>query len=416
MKRLCDALFPGARVFVPGFSGESALLLAELAADPERARDVHFTGVQYPGIGCADYVSVHPEARQTGFFMLPALREGMRRGRAELLPMDYAGIVRHLRETAPFDVVFAQLSPPDSHGWCSPGVCADFAPLVWSRARRRVGHINPRMPRTRGSFRVHVSELDANVEGDSSLVIYRDPAVSAVEERIGQHVASLVRDGDTVQFGVGSVPTAVGRSLRSHRRLRICTGMVSSVVRELCESGALDAGDSISTGIAVGTEEFYRFVGMHGGFWFADAATTHDPARVAAIPRFIAINSAIEVDLFGQANSERIDGELVSGPGGLPVFARGALQSHQGRSLICMKSSARNGATSRIVPALGAQGLCTVPGHLADIVVTEHGIAELRGRSLDARARAMIAIAAPQHREYLERAWREMASRGAPVA
>jgi acyl-CoA hydrolase len=411
VRRLCDALFPGARVFVPGFSGESALLFDELHADPERAKGVSFTGVQYPGIGRADYVSLHPDARQTGFFMLPAIREGMRRGQAELLPMDYAGIVRHLRAAEPFDVVFAQLSPPDAEGWCSPGVCADFPPLVWSRARRRIAHVNPRMPRTNGSFRVHVSELDASVEADSPLVTYDDSEVSPIEEKIGQHVASLVRDGDTLQFGVGSVPTAVARSLKSHRRLRIYTGMLSGAVRELSASGALDPGVPISTGSAVGSEDFYRSIGTNGGFWFTDAGRTHDVERVAAILRFVAINSAVEVDLFGQVNSERVDGALLSGPGGLPVYAYGALRSPGGRSLICLKSTARQGAVPRIVPTLGTQAICTVPSHLADIVVTEHGIAELRGKSLELRAKAMIAIAAPQHRESLATAWRDSLSR-----
>lgn len=393
---------------MPGFTGESARLFEELAADPERARDVHFTGVQYPGIGCADYLSIHPTSRQTGFFMQPVLREGMRTGRAELLPMDYGGIVRYLRDAPPFDVAFAQFSPPNRDGWCSPGLSADFAPLVWSKARRRIAHVNPRLPRTRSSFRVHVSELDGMVEADAPLVTYASPTVSPVEERIGQHVAALLRDGDTVQFGIGSVVTALGRALASSRRLRIFSGMVSDTVRELWDGGALDRDAPITTGYALGSEEFYRFVDANeAAFWFTDAGTTHDPAAVAALPNFVAINSAVEVDLFGQVNSERANGTLLSGPGGLPVYARAALHSPGGRSLICLKATAREGSVSRIVPSLGAAALCTVPSHLADIVATEYGVAQLRGKSLEARARAVTGIAAPQHREHLERAWRE---------
>lgn len=411
MKRLCDAFFPGARVFVPGFSGESSVLLEELAADPERARGVHFTGIQYPGIGKANYAGIHPDAYQTGFFMLPAIADGMRRGRAALLPLDYAGIVRHLRESAPFDAVVAQLSLPDADGWCSPGLSADFHPLVWSTARRRVAHLNPRMPRTLGSFRVHVSELDGVVEADAPLVNYQEPRVSAEDERIGEHVASVVRDGDTLQFGIGSVPAALGRSLTAHRRLRIYTGMVSGAIRDLCDSGALEPGTPIVTGIAVGSDDFYGFIGSHDGFRFMDASITHDLKVLTQLPGFTAINSAVEVDLFGQCNSERVVGRLLSGPGGLPVYARAALQAPGGRSLVCLKSTAKNGEVSRIVPCLDASGICTVPAHLADRVITEHGVAELRGRSLEARARAMIDIAAPQHRESLERAWTEMLSR-----
>lgn len=409
VKQLCDALFPGARVFVPGFSGESARLLDELAQDPERARGVHFTGVQYPGVGSAHYL-VHPTARQTSFFMLPAIREGMREGRAELLPMDYGGIVRYFREAEPFDVAFVQLSPPDREGWCSPGLSADFAPLIWAKTRRRIAHINPRLPRTRSSFRVQLSELDVAVEADAPLVTYADPLISTVEERIGRNVASHIRDGDTLQFGIGSVVTSLLRSLTSSRRLRIFSGMVSSPVRELCESGALDPDVPITAGFALGTDEFYRFIGTHDAFWFTDSGITHDPNAIAALPSFVAINSAVEVDLFGQVNSERADGMLLSGTGGLAVYARAALHSRDGRSLICLKSTARNGSVSRIVPALGTRTLCTVPSHLADIVVTEHGVAQLRGKSLEARAKAMIGVAAPEHREHLERAWHDALS------
>lgn len=406
MSRLTDALAPGTSVYVPGFSGESGLLFEELEADPDRARDVDFVGVQYPGIGRADYASLHPAARQTGFFMSPAIRHGLADGRARLLSLDYAGIVRHLRESPPFDAVFVQLSSPDTEGWCSPGVCADFPPIVWRRARRRVAHINPRMPRTRSSFRVHVSEIDIAVERDAPLVAFTEPTVSDAEKRIGQLVAGIVRDGDTVQFGVGSVPTALIGALASHRRLRIYTGMVSSSIKGLCEAGALDAPVPVTTGSAVGTPEFYEYIRRFPElFWFTDASRTHDVSLLATLPRFVAVNSATEVDLLGQVNGERADGALVSGPGGLPVFARAASLADGGRFLICLKSTARGGTVSRIVPSLGANALCTIPGHLADTVVTEHGVAQVRGLSIDARARALVRIAAPQHREALERAW-----------
>ncbi|HEY2559487.1 MAG TPA: hypothetical protein VGI48_07260, partial [Caldimonas sp.] len=155
MNRLVDAFSPGARVFVPTLANESALLADELAADPDRARGVTFVGVQFPGIDRADYLSVHPQARQTAFFMSPGVRRGLAEGRADLLALDYLGIARHLAGSEPMDVAIAQLTPPDAEGWCSAGLTSDFVPLVWSRARRRVAHLNPRLPRTRGSFRVH---------------------------------------------------------------------------------------------------------------------------------------------------------------------------------------------------------------------------------------------------------------------
>ena len=149
MKRLIDALQPGTRVFVPGLSGESALLHDELRADPERSRGVTFIGVHFPGIDRIDYLSLDPTVRQTAFFMSPSVRSGMAAGRADLLSLDYPGIVRHLSAMPPVDVAMAQLTPPDRDGWCSAGLASDFKPLVWTLAKRRVAHLNPRLPCTR---------------------------------------------------------------------------------------------------------------------------------------------------------------------------------------------------------------------------------------------------------------------------
>ena len=405
MPKLTDALHPGARVFVAGLSSQSALWLAELRAAPERAAGVHFLGVQFPGIDTADYLSVHPSTSLTAFFMSPAVRAGVRAGRADLLPLDYPGITRHLRDMAPVDVAVTQLSLPDADGYCSAGLSSDFLPLVWEQARRRVAHLNPRMPRTRGSFRVHVSTLDIAVEADSPLLEFSESTAGATEARIGARVASLVRDGDTLQFGVGAVPSALGASLSNHRRLKLHSGMVSPSMRSLWEASALDRDARITTGVALGPASFHDFVAAHPTVWFTDVAHTHDVAAIAAIPRFIAINGAIEVDLLGQVNSERAGGAIQAGAGGLPAFAQGALASRGGRSLICLASTARGGSVSRIVAALGDQAVCTLPRYLADVIVTEHGIAEIRGLGLDARAAALIAIAAPEQRDALAAQW-----------
>jgi len=155
MKRITDAFFSGARVFVPGMSGESALLLDELEADPERARDVHFIGVQFPGIGRADYLASHSSVRQTAFFMSPSVRRGLLEDRAELLPLDYPGIVRHLQVMAPADVAIVQLSPPDENGYCSPGLCSDFVPLVWPRSCTTATRCSSASARCRWRWPVH---------------------------------------------------------------------------------------------------------------------------------------------------------------------------------------------------------------------------------------------------------------------
>ena len=396
------------RVFVPTMTNESPVLHDELTSDPERAADVTFVGVQFPGIDRTDYLSLHPRARQSAFFMTRPVRAGMLEGRADLTAMDYLAISRHLGEGPAVDLAIAQLSTPDAGGWCSGGLTTDFMPLAWPRAKRRVAHLNPRMPRTQGSFRVHLSELDGCIEADTPLLTFADTPVGTFETRIGDFAASLVRDGDTLQFGIGSVPLALAGALVSHRRLRFHGGLISSGLRTLWDAGAIDRDVPIHTGVVLGDEGFHAFAAELKPLYMRDVSFTHAPAVTGAIKRFVAINSAIEVDLFGQVNSERAAGAIQAGAGGLPAFAQGALASPGGRLLICLSATARKGSVSRIVPALNDQGLCTVPRHLADAVITEHGIAELRGLSLDARAQALIVIAAPDHRAALADRWDAM--------
>lgn len=395
---------PGQRVWVSTLTAESGLLREQLQADPDRAAGVTFMGVQFPGIDRTDYLSLHPQSRAWGVFMSPAMRKGWQEGRAELLPVDYLALARELDTMAPVDIAIAQLSAPDAEGWCSPGVAGDFLPLVWSRARQRMAHLNPAMPRTRGSFRVHISECDTAIEADRPLTQFSERAVGDVETRIGQHVATLVRDGDTLQFGIGGIPLAVAHALTSHRKLRMHSGMVTRAMQDLWQHGAMDRDHRITTGAILGDQLFMDFAAHLENLWVTDIRHTHNVAAIGRIPRFTAVNGAIEVDLFGQVNAERTADGLVAGAGGLPAFAQGAHRARDGRLVICLSSTTRAGG-SKIVPALGEQALCTLPRQMADTFVTEHGVAQVRGLSLDRRAEALIAIAAPEHRQSLTDAW-----------
>ena len=175
--RLSDALFPGARVFVPGHSGELNLLYDELAARPEAARGVTFAGVQFPGVGRGDYLGVHPEARQESFFQSASVRSGVHDGRAKLFGFDYSGVFRYLRDGPAFDAAFVQVSPPDRDGWCSAGVCNDFVAAPWAAAKRKVVHVNPHMPRTASSFRIRREEVDIWVEAERAHGLGHHPRV-----------------------------------------------------------------------------------------------------------------------------------------------------------------------------------------------------------------------------------------------
>lgn len=393
------------RVWVSSMSTQSDMLRQAFEAYPEKAAGITFVGTPFPGIDTLNYLALHPEARQIGFFMTPWLREGLVQQRAELMPLDYLGMVRHLQAMPPVDVALAQLTPPDADGWCSPGLSADFLPLVWPRARHKLAHLNPRMPRTQGSFRVHISEIDVAVEADLPLLAFHEHAIGATEATIAGHLAELVHDGDTLQFGIGGVPMAVANCLSAHRRLRIHSGMLGSGVRTLWNAGALDRDARVVGGVLLGDESMHDFARDFDRLWMTDVRHTHDPAVVGRTPRFVAINGAVEVDLWGQVNSERANGVIQAGAGGLPAFAQIAMRSEGGRLVICLPSHARRGTVSRIVPSLASTSLCTVSRHQADVVITEHGVAELRGLSLHQRAQALMRIAAPEHRDSLGQAW-----------
>ncbi|MDB5987873.1 MAG: Acyl coenzyme hydrolase/transferase [Nevskia sp.] len=398
-------------VFVPGMSGESLSFYAALQANPEAAADVRFAGVHFPGVNRSDYLALHPRTRQRGYFMTSSLRRGMQDARAELLPLDYPGIYRDLAEAVDVDIAIAQVSPPDQEGRCSLGACIDFLPAVWKKARQRWVQINPRVPRTRGSIALDAEDFDAVFEQDCELLAYRSDGNEGASAHHAALVASLVRDGDTLEFGIGKLPNAILAALGNHRALRIHSGLITDAVAGLVDAGAIRGEGAVEAGVALGDAAFYARVGADDSFYFRPVSETHDVRRIGAIANFCAINSAVEVDLFGQVNADSIKGRLLAGVGGLPAFASGARLSTGGRSIVALPAITEDGAHSRIVPALGAGCTVALARHEADYVVTEHGIAALRGLSLHARAKALIAIAAPQFQEELARHWHDIAAR-----
>jgi acyl-CoA hydrolase len=397
-------------VFVPGVSGESLSFHAQLERDPERAAGVTFAGVHFPGINQTDYLALHPTCRQRAYFMSRSVRRGLREGRVDLMPLDYPGIVRDLEEQVTVDVAVAQLSPPDDQGLCSLGASYDFVPSLWHRARLRVAHINPRLPRTCGSFAVRTEDIDVAFEEAAGIPTLSSEPEDAQTRAHAALVATLINDGDTVQFGVGRLQTAILAALGNHRRLSVYSGMVSAPVAQLIDSGAIQGERAIQAGVALGDADFYERIGADDTFYFRPVRETHDVRRLAIIPDFCAINSALAVDLFGQVNAETAGGRIVAGVGGLPAFASGASLSPGGRSIIALAATAEGGKLSRIVATAGAGSLTALPRHAADFVVTEFGIADLRGCSMEARAQALIKVAAPQFRESLAADWHEIAA------
>jgi acyl-CoA hydrolase len=406
-------LEPGMTVFVPGAAGEPRLLLDALRAHPERCAGVCFTGVFLSGINTFDLTTLHPRARMRVFLMAPALRTGLAEGRVEFVPIAYSAIPAYLSRPGRVHLALLQVAPPDAQGACSLGVAADFAPAVIRSGARLVAHVNPAMPRTSGAPTVPLERIAYTIEAEFPLLEYRPEPPSLELAALAGRIAGLVRDGDTVQLGIGRVQAPVWEALRERRGLRVHSGMITDAVLDLL-GGAIPTdvhtGDAwpVTTGVALGTRRLYDAVREHPHIRFAPVEHTHNDAVLRRIDNLVAINSALEVDLFGQLNAEMLDGHPVSAPGGLADFLRGARSAPGGRGIVALPATARGGTASRIVPRLGTQALVTVARSDADYIVTEHGVAALRDLDMAERAHALIALAAPAFRPGLQAAWEEI--------
>ena len=402
-----DHLAQGPEIFAPGCAGHSLLFEHWLRQGAGRCAGLRFTGVHIPTVNTFDFAGLHPQARQRTIFLSSDLRTSWLEGRVDYLPMTYTATWRWLREASSFDTVLVQVAPPDHDGNCSLGVACDFTPAVWPRAPRILAHINPCMPRTRGPS-IPMARITAAIEQEMPLLEIPDPPADTAMDAVAAQVATLVDDGATLQLGLGRLQSAVLRAVRERRNLRIHSGMVSDGLLGLLDSGALSpAPDAVVAGVALGTAALYEAVQRHVGF--REVGHTHDHAVLGALPRLTAINSALSVDLLGQINGEFLSGRQLSGVGGLPDFLQGARQSTGGRGIIALPASTPKGE-SRIVPLLpaGPVSLARVDG---DCIVSEHGVADLRHLDVHARAQALIAIAAPEHRDALQRSWQELSLR-----
>ena len=402
--RLLGELHPGLSVFVQGATGEAQGFIAVLRSDPERAKGVRFTACLISGVNRFDYAALHPEARLTTFMASDAWAETARDGRTRIVPLSYSQTAAEIAGTV-FDLAVFQVTPPDAEGLCSFGVSDDFPPLAWRKAGRRVGIVNAAMPRPTRAETIPYDALDLAIEDDAPLLGAADGAPSPTLEAISAHVAALIPDGAAIQTGIGAAPAAILAALTNHRGLRIRSGMVTEGYRTLLNAGALAARDQNQAGIAYGSSDFYTWLGETDLCAFAPVTLTHGAAALAETPGLHAINSALEVDLYGQANLEWRSGRQVSSVGGAPDFAHGAMASEGGRSIIALPATA--GAISRITPRLAAP-IVSLAWHETDVIVTEHGVAHLRGRSKNERAQALIAIAAPEHRSALADAWADL--------
>ncbi|GAA0334310.1 hypothetical protein GCM10009087_50740 [Sphingomonas oligophenolica] len=408
MRAVLDLFRPGIRLYLPGGSGEILALADALAADPQRLQGTDLTSCLLPGFNGFDYAALAPETRLTTFMLPPAFQGSAASGNTRVVPLPYSGIARFLEESR-FDIALFHVAEPDENGLCSLGISADFAPHVWRTARHRVLVVNPDMPRFRRGPSLALADADLVCDWASPLVSGKEDRPTPVTETIAATVAALIPDSATLQFGIGGAPGATWRHLTAHRDLRIASGMVTAGIEPLQAAGALRADDSHVAGIAIGDAAFYERLANRDDLQLAPVGTTHNAAALGCTERFCAINSALEVDLFGQANLEWRDGRQISGIGGALDFAQAAMASHGGRGITALAATAREGSVSRIVPRLASATVSLSRDHV-DTVVTEYGAATLPGMSVEERAQALIAIAAPAHRDDLQAEWRRLRS------
>ncbi|MBX3204454.1 MAG: acetyl-CoA hydrolase/transferase family protein [Labilithrix sp.] len=410
----------GQRVFVHGSAATPSSLLAALL---DRAGDV--TGVELVAISTLGAIDWNRPAVQkhmflNSLFVSANVREWVDGHSGDYVPVFLSEIPALFRERRlPIDVAILQVSPPDAHGYCSLGTSVDAALAAAQQAPVIIAQINPRMPRTLGDSHIHQSRITVAVEEERELPEVRYGAeADASTERIGRLVAELVEDGSTLQMGIGAIPDAVLRFLGDHSGLGIHTEMFSDGVVPLVEKGVItnehkkvERGKIVTT-FVLGTRSVYDFVHDNPFVSFRDVSWVNDTSVIRKNQKVVAINSAIQIDLTGQVCADSIGVHQYSGIGGQMDFMRGASLSVGGKPIIAMPSTTRKGI-SRIVPMLNpGAGVVTTRGHV-QYVVTEHGVVNLYGKGLQERARLLISVASPEHREELERAYRERFARGA---
>jgi acyl-CoA hydrolase len=402
----------GMRVFLHGSAATPVALIKAMQA---RHREIHHVElVSITTMGNVDFDN--PEWRDSFFFNslfvsanTRAVANGMH---GDYVPIFLSQIPQLFRRgILPLDVALIQVSPPDSHGYCSLGTSVDIARAAVDTARHVIAQVNPRMPRTHGDGFVHVRDIDALVWQEMELPELRcDGGDGKIVEKIGHHVASLIEDGATLQLGIGKIPDQVLKNLTGRRNLGLHTEMLSDGVIPLIESGVINnSRKKLNPGLSVtsflnGTRKLFDYVDDNPELRVMDIAYVNDTSVIRQNPKVVAINSALEIDLTGQVCADSIGTYQYSGIGGQMDFIHGASLSDHGVPIIAIPSVTSTGV-SRIVPFLheGA-GVVTSRGHV-HWVVTEYGKVYLFGKNLKQRAQSLIGIAHPAHREWLEKAF-----------
>jgi len=405
----------GQRIYIGGGCGVPSPLLDALVARAPDLRDIEIIHMLTAG----DDPTAAPEYsgafRHNALFVGSNVRRAVNEGRADFTPIFLSEIPRLFRSgQLPLDVALIQVGPPDQHGFCSLGVEVGCTLPAAQLARAVIAEVNTRMPRTLGDSFIHVSRLGACVETERPLEELPQGETNPIAEQIGQHIADLIPDGATLQLDIGAVPDSVLRYLGHKRHLGIHSELFSDGIIDLVEAGVVD-GESktlhrgkLVAGFVLGTRRLFDWVHNNAMVELHPTDHVNDPFVIAQHKRMVAINSAVQVDLTGQVCADSIGTQIYSGAGGQVDFIRGAARSEEGRPIIALSSTAQNGTISRIVPMLLPGAGVVTSRYDVHYVVSEYGVAQLHGRTLAQRARALIAIAHPDFRPALVKAAREL--------
>lgn len=346
--------------------------------------------------------------RHNSFFLGSSTRNAVNEGIADYTPIFLSHVPGlFYRGVVPIDVALIQTSPPDRHGFMSLGVSVDLTKAAVESASLVIAQINQNMPRVHGDGFIHIDSVDFIVAHDAPLLEYEAKAPDEIVQRIGMHVARLIRDGDTIQVGYGSIPNAILSSLIYKQHLGVHTELLSDGLVELMKRGvvdntrkSLDRGKTVAT-FCMGKQEAYEYIHDNPGIEFRTIDYTNNPLVIAQHENMVAINSALEIDLSGQATAESIGKTFYSGIGGQADFMRGAVLAPGGKTILALQATAQDGEVSRIVPFLKEGAGVTLTRGDIHYVVTEYGIAYLHGKNIRERAMELIAVAHPKFRSWL---------------
>lgn len=397
------------RVFLQGSAATPIHLINKLLEQKDRLQNVELVSITQQGVDMND-PGLAGHFFMNSLFVSESNRKAVNSGMGDYVPVFLSEIpLLFKRNILPIDVAIVHVSPPDKHGYCSLGTSVDISRSAVLTAKKVIAQVNPNMPRIHGDAFVHFDKFDAAVWVEDQLpeVSYAD-GFTEVTDKIGKIVAGLVEDGATLQLGIGTIPDSVLKNLTNHKNLGIHTEMFSDGVIPLIMDGTINNSQKkivngyCVTSFMLGTRKLYDFADDNPIIKALEVNYVNDPRVLCLNPKVTAINSAIEIDLTGQVCSDSIGSYQYSGIGGQMDFIRGAALSEGGKPIIAMPSTTNKGI-SRITPFLkqGA-GVVTTRGHL-HWVVTEYGAANLFGMNMEQRASALIKLAHPDHREFLEK-------------